>query len=320
MIIQNHVIINQQNQCNVSGWPAAAVVANMRFSGARERCFCGYAELSPTSPDYQSLSSLCPTWKKYVSTDMLTANKVSGAGTTVTVLGTSTNNVTTQKYGQMTDWSVDFGSGFGSDCNTTSTPGCIPEGSHVLSIPKGKYYKDCCTMDSAGTSSLAAELEYGKDPQVVCNVLRDLLSGGLAQVQNSDLHDVDSCREENQDPLASNSDSNSNSGGCLAQCFHYRPDVNWVHLHTTSSVKAMRDGPIDSGLGLGYNATEIDDSAAAFGRYNVCACEPSSWGPKRGNCPNAKPFEADYLKDATMSLCKNLAGVSGVDPAKCKCV
>ena len=43
--------------------------------------------------------------------------------------------------------------------------------------------------------------------------------------------------------------------------------------------------------------TESQNAKAAYGKYNVCVCEPSSWGPRRGNCPMAQPYETGYAKE-----------------------
>ena len=110
------------------------------------------------------------------------------------------------------------------------------------------------------------------------------------------------------------------ANGCLAQCFHYRPDVYFAHLHTTGGAAAIRIGPVDSGLGPTYNKTEAADMHAAFGRYNVCVCEPASWsgaGAGRGSCPQAKPADKEYAEQAAFTLCRNIAGASGVDPRLC---
>ena len=304
------------------GWPDNSVVNQWRFQGAREKCFCSYSEFD--GHDVSNLAAECPSWTRFVSTDNVTANKITQLSYS-TALGTKISNVTEMRFGSIMDWAVDFGAGFNEDCNVTLTPECQSVGSHVLSIPSGQYYRDCCTVDGT-TPSLAASLKVSDEQ--VCKVLADMLQGGIENVVGLD--DYDSCRQENQDP--------TKSKNCLAQCFHFRPDVNWVHLHTTAGVHAMRDGPVDSGLGLGYNETEKDDSSSAFGRYNVCACEPPSWGSRggtlvdvgmdgvvrtsttsstRGHCSALKPHEDGYVKEATRALCLNVAGAAGVDAGVC---
>jgi hypothetical protein len=294
--------------CTVPGWPDNSVVNQWRFQGAREKCFCSYSEFD--GHDVATLDGDCPSWRSFVSTDNATANKITQVSA-ATSLGTKLSNITETRFGSIMDWAIDFGAGFNEDCNTTLTPNCQSVGSHVLSIPNGKYYQDCCTIDGT-TPSLAASLEAGDEQ--VCKLLADMLQGGIENVIGLD--EYDSCRRENQDP--------TNQEMCLAQCFHFRPDVNWVHLHTTSGVGAMRDGPVDSGLGLGYNETEKDDASSAFGRYNVCACEPVSWGSgdtttsTRGHCSALKPHENGYVKEATRALCLNVAGAAGVDAGVCE--
>ena len=159
-------------------------------------------------------------------------------------------------------------------------------------------------MDNNQTPSLAQTLLT--HPLKICSILNDLIQGGLSQINHKNIQ-YDSCKSENQDPILNGTST------CLAQCFHYAPDVNWVHLHSTAGVFHMRNGPIDSGLGLGYNVTEKQNAKAAYGKYNVCVCEPSSWGPRRGNCPTAQPYETGYVKEATKTLCQNVAGVAGID-------
>jgi hypothetical protein len=300
--------------CNVSGWPSANTVNSWRYNGAREKCFCAYSQLSSTPPtpaEMKVLEEGCPDWKLYVSTDNDTTNKVHHYPSS-TILGSKTSNSSTGRYGNILDWSIDFGSGFGNDCNVTVQPSCKPVGSHVLSIPNDVFFQDCCSMGGS-VKSLANEMV--RNPLKVCHILSDMLNGSIRIV--NDLHMYHNCNLENQDPTHVNQ--------CVSQCFHYRPDVNWVHLHTTSGVMAMRDGPIDSGLGPGYNSTEQNDASAAFGRYNVCACEPESWktvssskGSSRGNCPSSKPSDKNYVAEATISLCQNVAAVSGLDSSICQ--
>lgn len=309
LLLQCSLHFSSSTECPTPNFPNTSVVNHWRYQGARELCFCAYSQLdtTPVSPSQmQQLALACPDWNKYVSTDNVTANKVHSFGTS-TVLGSKQPNVTLSRYGNILDWSVDVGSGFNQECNTTMTPLCKSQGSHILSIPNSHYFNDCCTLDNV-TSSLAATLP--SKPKRICTLLADMIRGALANVQN--LEQYTSCNVENMDPTAANQ--------CLAQCFHYRPDVNWVHLHTTAGVLSMRDGPIDSGLGPGFNLTEERVASAGYGRYNVCVCEPNKWsaGSKRGNCPVALPFEKEYVEQATMALCRNMAGASGVDGGLCE--
>ena len=314
--------------CPTPNFPAPSVVNTWRFQGAREKCFCAYSQLSnpPTLPELTELTTNCPDWHKYVSSDNITANKVH-RHMSATILGSKASNISTSRYGSIPDWSIDLGSGYGNECNQTLAPGCVSIGSHVLSIPNENYYQDCCTVDDGKTPSLAAALQT--DPATTCATLKNMVSGAVQHVQN--LEQYVSCHVENQDPTQAHR--------CLAQCFHYRPDVNWVHLHTTAGVLLNRDGPIDSGLGPVYNRTEIDDPAVAYGKYNVCVCEPSSWGEEeegstskgstrgstngsinrgnRGHCPTALPHETSYVEQAAVSLCQNIAGASGINISVC---
>ena len=167
-------------------------------------------------------------------------------------------------------------------------------GAHVLSIPRERYLRDCC---GGGPESLVALLA-GAQPSPggtvratlrasgaaeaatpLCSLLRDMISGALPLVPQ--LHDYDSCRDENAEPVARNK--------CLAQCFHIVPDVYFLHLHTTAGVARIRTGPVDSGVGPSVNGSNARDAAAQYGRYNVCVCEPPGWAVPdgRGSCPRA---------------------------------
>ena len=92
-----------------------------------------------------------------------------------------------------------------------------------------------------------------------------MIIGGLRAVGDVD---VPSRASTGKEPTKSNN--------CLAQCFHVSPDVFYAHLHTTVSVAAIREAPVDSGLGPAYNASESDRRDKGY--YNVCACEPSDAG------------------------------------------
>lgn len=316
--------------CSMQNWPTASVVSGWRHGGASEKCFCAYGN------DASSLSGLdtaCPRWKQFISTDNATADKVAPAmsparlvhghacGVTcvqlehacvggvfnvvppcqvslsrrAVTLGRQGGNTTTQRYGYMTDWSVDFGSGYGSDCNKSMSPGCVTDGFHLLSTPRRQYVSDCCGTDPTSLVSILRSSE----PQEVCRSLREMISGPLRHTKGGPWR---SCVAENEDPVAQNK--------CLAQCFHFHPDVRVLHLHTTAAVKAMLRGPIDSALGPDYNSTQRDDAAYAYGRYNVCVCEPREWSG-RGNCPSATPAnEEAYVNQAVVSLCKNALGAA----------
>eukprot|EP00965_Chrysotila_dentata_P236866 6201571-Pleurochrysis_carterae.AAC.7 len=55
--------------------------------------------------------------------------------------------------------------------------------------------------------------------------------------------------------------------------------------------------------------------------YNLCVCEPKKWAasaPGRGFCPLVAPSNPDYVNQATISLCRNLAGVAEIDPKVCE--
>ena len=115
-----------------------------------------------------------------------------------------------------------------------------------------------------------------------------MVGGALAQIQPDELASYDSCRAEDEEPAL--------PGRCLAQCFHIVPDVYMAHLHTTAAAARQRNGPVNSGLGPQFNASQAAD-APLHGRYNACACEPSSWAdvtPGRGHCPAERPADAGY--------------------------
>lgn len=261
------------------------------------------AELLDGSRASPELEHLCPSWSEHVSTDGATPNRINQYNS-ATIMGVQRSNATNSKYGCMKDWSLDLGSGYDEDCNVTMDPTCTAEGAHILSIPRNTYLEDCC---SRRNRSLAAMVQGG-DVLGACNLLHDMIAGALPQIPR--LESYQSCSSENQDPVAANQ--------CLAQCFHIRPDVFYLHLHSTAGVKSMRDGPIDSGLGPNYNQTEKDDPTIGHGRYNLCVCEPAAWSDaNRGHCPAAAPASADYPVQATESACMNIAGLVGADPGIC---
>lgn len=299
-----HVTLQAVTGCDLVDWPVQSVVSAWPHNGAREKCFCGYAgSLGQGRGPTPELQVACPDWVKYVSTDGATPNRITQFGN-ATVLGVLQSNATMSEYGCMKDWSLDLGSGYDSGCNRSVQPNCISQGTHILSIPRFNYLHDCC---SSGQFTLASMLKSGRIVEV-CTILHDLIEGGIRETAH--LEKYRSCSSENEDPTAANV--------CLAQCFHIRPDVFYLHLHTTAGVKAMRDGPVDSGLGPNFNESETGDESIGFGRYNLCACEPESWARDgRGHCPDSQPSSPLYAHEATTSICKNLAGIVGLAPDIC---
>jgi hypothetical protein len=63
-----------------------------------------------------------------------------------TILGSPSGNTSSGTYGYVSDWAVDMGSGFGAECNVSLSPDCVSTGVHVLSLPRGSYFGDCCTL------------------------------------------------------------------------------------------------------------------------------------------------------------------------------
>ena len=94
-------------ECSLRNWPG--VQPSWRHGGASEKCFCAYAGGAP-------LDQACPHWKDYVSADGTHADKLSTYGR-ATIQGKRAGNATTSRYGSMTDWALDLGSGFGADCD-----------------------------------------------------------------------------------------------------------------------------------------------------------------------------------------------------------
>ena len=299
--------------CHISNWPSSRVVESWPFDGERERCFCAYSELEGRSDGARmnTLNAECPSWPRFVSTDRTTPDRVGHFGS-ATVLGRRQGNATSGRYGYVGDWALDLGSGFGEDCNRSLSPDCRAIGAHVLTIPSRRYLRDVRALGRFFHELTLAEGGRGGVVEL-CELLHDLIAGALTQVAR--LSRYDSCREENEDPTASR--------GCVAQCFHIEPDVFYLHLHTTAGVLRQRDGPVNSGLGPNYNASDAARRATHFGRYNLCVCEPASWagapgrGPSSGSCPEARPSESAYLYEASVALCRNLAGIEGIDPSHC---
>ena len=299
--------------CTPPHWPPPAVVKAWPHDGERERCFCAYSQLA-SGGDISSLTAACPSWPDFVSTDGVTPDRVHAAGAlataSATVLGSRDGNASAvghPRYGPMSDWAIDLGSGYGEDCDPSLSPGCAAVGTHLLSIPRARFYLDCCTHP---TLSLAAALRAGEGA-AVCATLREMVGGALAQIQPDELASYDSCRAEDEEPAL--------PGRCLAQCFHIVPDVYMAHLHTTAAAARQRNGPVNSGLGPQFNASQAAD-APLHGRYNACACEPSSWAdvtPGRGHCPAERPADAGYPAAAAATLCKNIAGIAGLPAESC---
>ena len=278
------------DECSLRNWPG--VQPSWRHGGASELCFCAYAGGA-------ELNAACPRWRDYVSADGVHADKLSTHGR-ATVQGKRAGNATTGKYGSMTDWALDLGSGFGSDCDVARSPGCDSVGAHALSIPRNGYASQCC--DANDDNSFASWLTTR--PGELTSTLQDMIEGGLRAVGDVD---VPSCAATGKEPTKSNN--------CLAQCFHVTPDVFYAHLHTTVSVAAIREAPVDSGLGPAYNASESDRRDKGY--YNVCACEPEDWPGRRGNCPAVAPADRSYPRLAAMALCLNLAAAAGVGGSAC---
>jgi hypothetical protein len=235
------------------------------------------------------------------------------------VIGATQGNASRGRYAFVRDWAVDLGSGFDAECDRTRSAECAAVGAHILSIPRTRYIADCCAAPTGlhrllrrgvGGAALAAALV---DVSELCLLLRDLIGGALRRVP--DLHRYRSCAREGEEPTADT--------GCIAQCFHIVPDVNFLHLHTTAGALRIRSDVIDSGLGPAYNSSEAHDARRGYGRYNLCACEPADWAADRrgrGHCPLAQPAEAAYVHEAAVSLCRNLAGVADADSTLCdKC-
>ncbi|KAL1527080.1 hypothetical protein AB1Y20_015763 [Prymnesium parvum] len=306
----------ERPSCTLPGWPDVSTVARWPLHGAREQCFCAYAHAgappTPATPPPRGgearaasapLDAGCPSWREWVSTDGEHADRISHFGASATVLGARRGNASASRYAFVGDWAVDLGSGFGAECDRARSPRCEAVGAHVLSLPRARYLRDCC----GERRSLGQLLRTA--PAEACALMRGLVEGGLRRVPSLDAHD--SCRREGQEPTA--------ASGCLAQCFHIVPDVYFLHLHTTVGALAIRADAEDSGLGPAYNASERADARTAFGRYNLCVCEPREWadGSGRGSCPEAAPADPEYALEATVSLCRNLAGVMGIEPGVC---
>eukprot|EP00962_Isochrysis_galbana_P060632 scaffold35300_cov90-Isochrysis_galbana.AAC.1 len=132
------------SSCSLPSWPDPATVAAWPIRGARERCFCAYASLEAIG--LGGLAAECPRWADFVSKDGgVSAGLVHQHGA-ATVLGSPLGNASSGSYGYVSDWAMDMGSGFGAACNVRVSPGCVPTGVHILSMPRGSYLGDCCTL------------------------------------------------------------------------------------------------------------------------------------------------------------------------------
>ena len=151
------------DECSLRNWPG--VQPSWRHGGASELCFCAYAGGA-------DLDETCPRWKDYVSADGTHADKLSTHGR-ATVQGKRAGNATTSKYGSMTDWALDLGSGFGADCDRGRSPTCESVGAHALSIPRNGYASQCC--DAADPNSFAAWL--ATRPKELTSTLEDMIEG-----------------------------------------------------------------------------------------------------------------------------------------------
>lgn len=295
MLRQPH-LDQRDDRCAIHNWRTDYAAA-YDASAARERCFCAYAELTSrrhsrerTTPrQLQSLTRACPSWPRYVSSDGGASPNLLSHTPRATILGSAA--------GSIADWAVDLGGGYDASCVAP----CKPVGAHLLSIPRRAYLRDCCT---SGALSLAY-----LDARELCPLLNDMVAGALAQMPQPQR--LRSCNMVGEEPTLAN--------GCLSQCFHIKPDVLYVHLHTTAGVFAIRSGPGNAGLGPGFNASEAADAHSAYGgRYNVCACEPAEWaGARRGSCPTVEPASEAYAAQAARSLCENLMGVVGRERSLC---
>ena len=289
----------QGANCRLPRWPADREVQQWQHQGAREKCFCAYASHDPSSDEARDLlTRSCPLWPEWVSSNHgMSANLISHTPRS-TILGNDVD-------GSILDWAVDLGNGFNQRCTTQQKGLCMPIGHHILSIPRNQFLLDCCSSGKPSLVDLAKT-----DAVELCLTLRDMIAGALKYV--TDLERYHSCERVGEEPTDSNT--------CLAQCFHIRPDVQFAHLHTTAGVVSVRSGPVNSGLGPSYNASESSLASAAYGKYNACVCEPEEWGEEssgRGTCPQVKPIDSRYAFQAAYSLCRNLIGVVGGDPRIC---
>lgn len=289
-------------ECSLPRWPG--VDPAWRHGGASELCFCAYAT---AAGNVSALDALCPAWRRYVSLDGVSPGKLARWGGAIAQGRGGAGNASYRTYGSMTDWGVDLGSGFGEGCDVKKSADCRSIGAHVLGIPGNRYVSQ--PLGGKDERSLEAALAAGGGAAFVTPLLADLARGGIGAL-GVDHVAPRSCDESDEDPTAEND--------CVAQCFHETPDVRFLHLHTTSRVKAMLDGPVDSGLGPDTNASEAGTKYPTVGAYNICVCEPEAWAVDgRGNCPTEAPSDPAYPAAAARALCRNLAGAARLPPALC---
>eukprot|EP00316_Scyphosphaera_apsteinii_P013290 CAMPEP_0119322210 /NCGR_PEP_ID=MMETSP1333-20130426/57550_1 /TAXON_ID=418940 /ORGANISM="Scyphosphaera apsteinii, Strain RCC1455" /LENGTH=216 /DNA_ID=CAMNT_0007329375 /DNA_START=280 /DNA_END=926 /DNA_ORIENTATION=+ len=216
----------------------------MPHKGAREKCFCAYAQLVQQLHDAFTVE--CPSWPLFVSTDGNNPDKVLHVGE-ATVLGKVRGNATAGHYGSIIDWAADLGSGFNRDCDRLLSPNCQTVGVHLLSIPRRRYIRDVFGLQSMLNQKQVLDL---------CALLRDMISAPLSLFDR--LERYDSCRLQDEDPTKTNE--------CVSQCFHIEPDVFYMHLHTTAGLLRVRNDPYNSGLGPNFNSSVVYDGYRAFGR------------------------------------------------------
>eukprot|EP00413_Alexandrium_margalefii_P044049 CAMPEP_0204594916 /NCGR_PEP_ID=MMETSP0661-20131031/52359_1 /ASSEMBLY_ACC=CAM_ASM_000606 /TAXON_ID=109239 /ORGANISM="Alexandrium margalefi, Strain AMGDE01CS-322" /LENGTH=291 /DNA_ID=CAMNT_0051605373 /DNA_START=72 /DNA_END=947 /DNA_ORIENTATION=- len=230
---------------------------------AATRCFAGYVNYA-SDRNLSLLEAVCPSWRQWVTTDGTSPNKVHAAGTAV-VLGHREGSAEKGFYGSIRDGGVDVGCGFNCDLAV----GGKSNGVHLLSIPV-RWFSDCCSETNNSVAHAIAQRRTSE----VCPMLRDGIRGGLEHAGEYTLLDQATTTGDAQ---------------LLSQCYHMKPEVWTLHLHTTAGAITVQGTPW---VGLGPQP------------YNACVCEPSSLG---GRCPVAQPREAAYVREAAQSLCFNVA-------------
>eukprot|EP00930_Biecheleria_cincta_P070800 TRINITY_DN58403_c0_g1_i1.p1 TRINITY_DN58403_c0_g1~~TRINITY_DN58403_c0_g1_i1.p1 ORF type:complete len:312 (+),score=36.00 TRINITY_DN58403_c0_g1_i1:90-1025(+) len=251
-----------------------------------ERCFAAYVEYSRTK-NLADLDTKCPIWREWISTDGNTPDKIHASNAAV-ILGHRHGNATTGRSGTIADIGIDVGSGW----SNSRVTGGLSTGVHILSIPVAMYV-DCCSADDR---SLAHAISQRKTTEV-CSLLRDSIKGGLMYAENYTQLDQATSEHDFQ---------------AFSQCYHRSVDVNYLHLHTTAGVRNMREVANELNDGRWFGETQL---SLAPSTYNACVCEPSGRPGGRGHCPTAQPRDAEYLVQATESLCRNVGGSGGVDLA-----
>lgn len=251
-------------------------------------CFAAYAQVAqaqsiaaPSAEGLDGLSHRCPQWRDWVSTDAQNPDKVHIAGAAV-ILGHSGGNATTGRYGSIADVGVDLGGGFSS----AEGPHGTPKGVHLLSIPAQPVFTECC---SGQNGSLASAIAEGRDWEV-CPLLHDGIKGALAHAGEYAL--LDQAVDENDEHG-------------FSQCYHRKPEVAWLHLHTTAGARIRESAAGSRKTGLGPRP------------YNACVCEPTSMDGGHGSCPSVQPRESAYVSQAVISLCQNVAAAAGVADSVC---